>query len=241
MALSFKPVLLPKVLNGTKTRTWRPLSPNEMMICRLDDGSLSEPMTVPTTRDIVTVLTAGGRVKHQVGRNEAIKPGMYEPSVGRFDLVQMEYCTPAEISHQNALAEGFTSVDEFLAYVQALYPKKSALDVPGVAYYMRREIETRVWKGKTLYRMDALEVFNCFETRLLSSYVCGVYIALSNGDGNAKFYPVDLIGEQDRKDWVMLSVWVADEDDGPRSSYIDDPLWVDFTEAAPHFKGNNRS
>lgn len=60
----FKEELAQKILTGEKTQTRRPIKPGEQLVER--DG-------------LKTVLTAGGRVKYQVGRDYAVQYGRGKP------------------------------------------------------------------------------------------------------------------------------------------------------------------
>ena len=58
-------------------------------------------------------LEVNGRTKWQVGRSYAIQPGRRKKSVGRIELTDIKKELLGQMTADDALAEGFASLDEF--------------------------------------------------------------------------------------------------------------------------------
>ncbi len=92
----FKPVLLEKVVDGTKTVTRRPAN-------RMDAD--------------------GNRVAshYNVGKIVKVQPGMGRVSVGSIRIVKMDLRRLDDITDADAKREGFTSRNGFIVYWSELY------------------------------------------------------------------------------------------------------------------------
>ncbi|MEM6281465.1 MAG: ASCH domain-containing protein [Chloroflexota bacterium] len=98
---------LENVLSGKKTQTRRVAKPADEAT-RDDNGS-------------ITVVLVNGRKKWQVGKTYAVQPGRSLPSVARIEVIALEYEPVQAVSHAAAVAEGFTSRDEFLQVWQRIH------------------------------------------------------------------------------------------------------------------------
>lgn len=112
---TFSPLLLPKVLNETKTQTRRPKKENEW---------LSRYMTDRDPHWKACVLAGVvGPMKWGVGKRYAIQPGRGQKGVGHFEIVSLRTEDVRDISHEDAIAEGFASPLDFLAVWIGFYDK----------------------------------------------------------------------------------------------------------------------
>lgn len=98
---SFKPHLLAKVKTGRKTHTRRLKKNGEKLITRPDGAK--------------AVVDARGHIKWQTGRDYGCWPGRGLPSECRYDLHDLREEIVADISEEDARAEGFSGREEFLA------------------------------------------------------------------------------------------------------------------------------
>lgn len=103
----FGPKLIPKVLDGTKTQTRRPVK------CEW----------TPAT---VSVDEARLPCRYKVGKTYAVQPGRGKRGIARIKVLDVRRERWRDISVDDAVAEGFGHRDiarpDFLAYVMRLYP-----------------------------------------------------------------------------------------------------------------------
>lgn len=83
------------ILNDKKTETRRLINPGENL--------LDNPIRVEMN----------GRIKWQVGRPYAIQPSRGQKAVGRIRLTDIKIQPLGQMSHEDALAEGYESLDGF--------------------------------------------------------------------------------------------------------------------------------
>ncbi len=101
--MNFKPFLLEKVLNGTKTQTRRLRKSNEYY----HEGAVYTVID----RGVKTV----DRVKWRCGQDYAAAPGRAKCQQGRTGKIfEIRLERPSEISEADARAEGFANRQEFL-------------------------------------------------------------------------------------------------------------------------------
>ena len=98
------------VVQKKKTQTRRPKKDGEYCV-RDEDGN------------IIAVYTASGRLKYKVGNDYAIVPGRGKHGIKSHRILMQRIREEAfgEISEQDAIAEGFSSRDEFFAIWRELY------------------------------------------------------------------------------------------------------------------------
>jgi hypothetical protein len=83
------------ILDNKKTATRRLINPGEELL------------------DNPRRLEVNGRKKWQVGRSYAIQPGRRKKSVGRIEITDIKKEPLGQMTADDALAEGFSSLDEF--------------------------------------------------------------------------------------------------------------------------------
>ncbi|MEL6268745.1 MAG: ASCH domain-containing protein [Chloroflexota bacterium] len=103
---------LENVLSGKKTQTRRVAKPTDDAV-RDDNGS-------------ITAVLVNGRKKWQVGKTYAVQPGRNLPSVARIEITALEYEPIQNVSHEDAIAEGYTSRVEFLQAWQRIHGSSAA-------------------------------------------------------------------------------------------------------------------
>lgn len=96
----FKQTLAEKIINGQKTQTRRLCKDGENWRKASDDG-------------IATVFDKDGRIKWQVGRDYAIQTKRGGKAIGRFRITDIRREIVAQISDDDAKAEGFAGRNEF--------------------------------------------------------------------------------------------------------------------------------
>ena len=96
-----------QVLRGEKNQTRR-------RICEGDAAVVDD-------YDYITAVTHNGRMKYAVGSSYAVQPGRNEAAVGRIQLTQIDREPVATITEADAIAEGYATVDDFLAIWEAMY------------------------------------------------------------------------------------------------------------------------
>lgn len=113
MGLQFKPELAEKIMAGKKTQTRRPFKQGDSLV----NGRLMR-------------LTKSGktRTQWQEGHVYAVQPGRSKKGIGLIKLTAMEFIDARHISHEDALAEGFTSRLEFLKVWAGFYDKAVTLE-----------------------------------------------------------------------------------------------------------------
>jgi hypothetical protein len=102
---------LDKVLRGEKWQTRRLVKPNEMLV----------------QTDAQPYVKSGSRTVYQVGKSYAVQPGRGQKSVARILLTGLRKEAVNAISPEDALAEGFTSRDEFFATWLNIHGKNADL------------------------------------------------------------------------------------------------------------------
>lgn len=115
---SFQPDMLAAIEEDRKTRTWRPLWPGYFL-------------QNPPPRFVVGILRRNGRLKYRSGKTYAATPGRGKRAACRIHLHKIELMTPNMATHQDAIEEGFNSVEEFHAKLRAIYGEAFDLDTPG--------------------------------------------------------------------------------------------------------------
>lgn len=95
----FRKVLADKILSGQKTQTRRLCKPGE-------NWQIFPPIPA-------TVLDKNGRIKWQVGRDYAIQVKRGGNAIGRFRIKDIRREIVAQISEDDAKAEGFDGRNEF--------------------------------------------------------------------------------------------------------------------------------
>mgnify|MGYP001191782727 CR=1 FL=1 len=100
-----------KVLCGHKSQTRRLVKPNENLIVQ---------------NGIYRVVT-DTRTVYQVGKTYAVQPGRGKKSVARILITNIRRERVDFINHLDALAEGFTSREEFLATWKVIHGSKCSL------------------------------------------------------------------------------------------------------------------
>jgi hypothetical protein len=110
--MNFQPDLCDKVINDEKWVTRRLKKPGEQYVGFRPGGKSH------------CVITAKGTVKYRVGDNAAICPGRGKAHKGRKQIISIrEEPSVADISQEEAVAEGFTNRDDFLARWDAINGK----------------------------------------------------------------------------------------------------------------------
>lgn len=101
---TFGPDLLPKVLDGTKDMTRRPLKEGDVFFPR--GWTVGKPAIVNLK---FGGPANGGRslIKYEVGRTYAIQPGRGKSAVARFELIGLRVERLQEITREDAIREGF--------------------------------------------------------------------------------------------------------------------------------------
>ena len=114
------------VLSGRKTQTRRPCKEGDEVYM---DDKLQPASTLSDGQQVLSVYRAG-RLKWRFGKWYAVQPGRGKPSGGLIHLSGIAYIAQAgSISHPDALAEGFASVEAFQAAWVAIYGEE-ALTLP---------------------------------------------------------------------------------------------------------------
>ena len=116
---SFKEDMLASIQAGRKTRTWRPLWPDEYF------------WVDAPPRQTIDTLRHNGRVKYRTGSTYAATPGRGKRAVCRIHLHKIELMTPNMATEQDAIEEGFNSVEEFHNKLRSIYGESFDLDTPG--------------------------------------------------------------------------------------------------------------
>lgn len=102
---------LDKVLRGEKWQTRRLIKPNETLF----------------QEDSNPYVKSGSRIVYQVGKSYAVQPNRGKKSVARIVLTGLRKEPVKAISAEDALAEGFTSRDEFFATWRTIHGKNADL------------------------------------------------------------------------------------------------------------------
>ena len=99
-----------KVLSGQKTQTRRlARDTDKLWTLQIDD------------RDIEKVLWRGDRPKWRTGRSYAVQPGRGQKAIARIILLDIRYELVGHISEEEARAEGFSGLEEFLEVWQKIH------------------------------------------------------------------------------------------------------------------------
>jgi hypothetical protein len=101
-----------------KTETRRPCKHREILIYKSTPqqfGKMIATVKQPIGRSF--------RIKWQVGRTYAIQPGMYESSIGRFQILRIWREPLRAITRSSAVKEGFCSLEDFQSTWIDLYGK----------------------------------------------------------------------------------------------------------------------
>ena len=100
------------ILSGKKTQTRR-------VISEFDKAILDE------SGDHITRVTHKGRSKWAVGKTYSVQPGRTKPSIARIEITRLRREPVRAITVEDALAEGFESVEEFYETWQQVHGKGS--------------------------------------------------------------------------------------------------------------------
>jgi hypothetical protein len=125
VSMLFKPELCAFILEGKKTQTRRMCRDGEVLIGA--GGKGTRPVTDGDRG--IGVYTARG-CRYGVAKSYALQPGRGKRAVGRVTITAIRYCArAADISEDDARAEGFATVDDFRA-TYARLNGAGALDRP---------------------------------------------------------------------------------------------------------------
>lgn len=121
MGLTFKPELAALVMAGQKTQTRRLVKPNESLGAAWTDSDVREN-GITRRLAVVKYKIIPGRteipsrtcIKWQVGRTYAVQPGRGKKGIGFIRITDIRREDVRQISHEDALAEGFESRPHFL-------------------------------------------------------------------------------------------------------------------------------
>jgi hypothetical protein len=92
-----------KVLSGVKTQTRRPAKSSEELWTTEYYDKMPEK-----------VLRQGKRVKWRTGQRYAVQPGRGQKGLGWIELLDIRFQHLGNISEEEARAEGFASLEEFI-------------------------------------------------------------------------------------------------------------------------------
>ncbi len=92
-----------KILSGQKTQTRRLVRDSDRLWSVEHEG-----------RELEKVLWRGERVKWRTGRSYAVQPDRGKKAVARIRLLDIRYQFLAHVSEEEAQAEGFSSLAEFI-------------------------------------------------------------------------------------------------------------------------------
>lgn len=106
--MNFKPYLLAKVLDGSKTQTRRIRKPREFSDYSDEDGSIIAVYSTEVASD------RGDRLKWRVGNTYAVAPGRGKAGVARIKILGIQSTCALIISDDAAIAEGFADRESFL-------------------------------------------------------------------------------------------------------------------------------
>lgn len=127
-----------------KTETRRPCKRNEFII-------FLPPNNVATIKTLFKNLRS--RVKWQVGRTYAIQPGMYQPSIGRIQILHLWREPLTSITRGGAVREGFSSIQDFQSTWIELYGKKGKF-----SWYTNPDVWGICFKVVEVYRDLAVKL-----------------------------------------------------------------------------------
>lgn len=99
------------LLSGRKTQTCRIAKPNESAV-RGSNGTIE-------------AVTVNGHDKYRVGKTYAVQPSRNQSAVARIRLVGIERKNVAEITTEEAQAEGDTSREEFFEVWRSIHGEKN--------------------------------------------------------------------------------------------------------------------
>jgi hypothetical protein len=107
-----------------KTQTRRIVKPNDTAMGRhlqhIEVDGVQILQIVPSPTDFISVKR-GGRLLWQVGNSCAVQQGRGKPAIARIQILESRREPLCNITHDDALAEGFGGVAEFLNVWQAMY------------------------------------------------------------------------------------------------------------------------
>lgn len=101
-----------KVLAGTKTQTRRIVKENEFS-STIPRSVLPFMRTAYRSGEIAYV-GAGSRIVYEVGKTYAVQPARGKSAVARMRIMSIRREDVCNISYEDARAEGFSSIEEFL-------------------------------------------------------------------------------------------------------------------------------
>jgi len=108
--MQFTEVSIKAMREGRKTQTRRPILPgNEYAIVGLD---------------AIETVAVNGRTKWKVGKSYAVQPGRNEAAIGRITITAIRRLNVADISADDARAEGFESPEAFWESWRGFYGDK---------------------------------------------------------------------------------------------------------------------
>lgn len=116
--MNFKPELLAKVLAGEKTQTRRPPKVGDDFEYFLIDDYTPDPRGIRK-------VTHNGRSKWEVGKDYAAAPGRGKHQRGRIMITRIRTEDVRYISHDDVLAEGFTTHADFFKVWCGFYDPKA--------------------------------------------------------------------------------------------------------------------
>lgn len=102
------------VLSGQKTRTSRPMRDGD---CPLTD----QGRVYDGNRRIFEILSKTGRVKYRFAKIYAVQAARGKPEIARIQLLEIEPFIPAQITIEQANAEGFQTISEFIGLWEKMY------------------------------------------------------------------------------------------------------------------------
>lgn len=105
--MNFKPYLIEKIKTGQKTQTRRIQKDGDLFVdYKVNPGYIEDK---------------NRRIKWQVGKTYAICPGRGKKAEGYIRVTRLRSATLGNITTEDAIAEGFASIDEFNQALTQIY------------------------------------------------------------------------------------------------------------------------
>jgi hypothetical protein len=83
------------------------------------------------------VVRANGRVRYRVGQTYAIQPGRGKKAICRRKLVSVRLEAVHDITNDDAVAEGCTDIEDFLALWHSIHPQSTLQELVWVLEFER--------------------------------------------------------------------------------------------------------